>query len=144
MPAKAIAITDPRLSYNSIDDKEVIRFINTVRQGIAFTLFFTFAKRTPFSLSEWSNFLNMSERTMQRYKREKKSFDPIYSEKILQITLLYNLGIEVFGDKDKFNSWLETTSVALGGIKPKALLDNSFGIGLLKDELIRIEHGVLA
>ena len=141
---KALNITDPRISYNSIDDKDVIRFINTVRQGIAFPSFFTFVKKTPFSLSEWSFFLNMSERTMQRYKREKKSFDPIYAEKILQITLLYNLGIEVFGNKDKFNTWLETTSVALGGIKPKELLDNSFGIGLLKDELIRIEHGVLA
>jgi putative toxin-antitoxin system antitoxin component (TIGR02293 family) len=81
---------------------------------------------------------------MQRHKREKKSFDPIYSDKILQITLLYNSGMEVFGDKGKFNTWLETQNLALGGIKPKELLDNTFGIGLLKDELTRIEHGVLA
>ena len=118
--------------------------INLVRNGIAFAIFYRFAKNTPFSLGEWSMFLNMSERTMQRYKRQKKTFDPIYSEKILQITLVYNLGIEVFGNKEKFNTWLETQNVALGGIKPKALLDNSFGIGLLKDELTRIEHGVLA
>lgn len=31
--------------------------------------------------------------------------------------------------------------MALGGLKPKILLDNSFGIGLVSDELIRVEHG---
>jgi len=139
-----LEITDKRISYSSIDDKDVVHFIRTVRNGIKFAVFHRFAKNTPFTMIEWSVFLNMSERTMQRHKREKKSFDPIYSEKILQITLLYNLGIEIFGAKEKFNSWLEMQNLALGGIKPKELLDNSFGIGLLKDELTRIEHGVLA
>ncbi len=142
--AKAIDITDRKTSYNSIDDKNVIFFIQAVRHGFTFRIFWSIAKKTPFSLGEWSGFLNMSERTMQRYKREQKTFDPIYSEKILQVSLLYNLGIEVFGIKGKFDSWLETQNLALGGIKPKELLDNSFGIGLLKDELTRIEHGVLA
>jgi putative toxin-antitoxin system antitoxin component (TIGR02293 family) len=142
--AKTFDISDKRISYSAIDDKDVIHFIKAVRNGFTFAIFYSFAKNTPFSLSEWSAFLNMSERTMQRHKREKRSFDPIYSEKILQITLLYNLGIEVFGNKEKFSAWLETQNLALGNIKPKELLDNSFGIGLLKDELTRIEHGVLA
>ncbi len=142
--AKTIDITDKKFSYNSIDDKDVIYFIHTIRNGIRFAMFYKFANNTPFSLVEWSAFLNMSERTMQRHKRSKKSFDPIYSEKILQIALLYNLGVDVFGDQQKFNTWLQTQSLALGGIKPKELLDNSFGIGLLRDELTRIEHGVLA
>ena len=58
--------------------------------------------------------------------------------------MLNKYGIEVFDDQDKFNVWLLTKNVALGGIKPKDLLDSSFGIQLLKDELTRIEHGVLA
>ncbi|NEN24917.1 DUF2384 domain-containing protein, partial [Cryomorpha ignava] len=40
--------------------------------------------------------------------------------------------------------WLDSNIVALGGIKPKTLLDSSFGISILNQELIRIEHGVLA
>ena len=119
-------------------------FIKVIRLGVAFSIFYSLCKETPFTLSEWSSYLNMSERTMQRYKREKKTFDPIYSEKILQIALVYNLGIDVFGDKEKFDAWLTTRNLALGGIKPKELLDNTFGISLLKDELTRIEHGVLA
>jgi putative toxin-antitoxin system antitoxin component (TIGR02293 family) len=141
---KAINITQKNITYGSTDDKDVIHLIKATRLGVTFHLFITVANKTPFSLAEWAAYLKMSERTMQRHKREKKSFDPIYSDKILQITLVYNLGTEVFGDKEKFNTWLETQNLALGGIKPKELLDNTFGIGLLKDELTRIEHGVLA
>jgi uncharacterized protein (DUF2384 family) len=50
----------------------------------------------------------------------------------------------VFGDKERFNVWLNATNIALGNVKPKDLLDNTFGISLLKDELGRIEHGILA
>lgn len=142
--AKQLDIADKNISYNSIDDRNVIYIIEIVRNGITFAIFYSLVKKTPFSLNEWSVFLHMSERTMQRHKKEKKTFDPIYSEKILQVTLLYNLGVEVFGDNEKFNTWLEAPNVALGSIKPKQLLDNSFGIGLLKDELTRIEHGILA
>jgi putative toxin-antitoxin system antitoxin component (TIGR02293 family) len=81
---------------------------------------------------------------MQRYRNEKRTFDPLQSEKIIEIALLYNKGVEVFGSAEKLNTWLETNNLALGDIKPKSLLDNTFGISILKDELIAIEHGVLA
>ncbi len=141
---EAIDLFDPKVSYNSIDDKNVLSLIKFVRQGIKFAIFVSFANKSPFSLNEWSTFLHLSERTMQRYKREKRTFDSLQSEKILEIALLYKKGLEVFGDSDKFNSWLETENLALGKIRPKELFDNSFGINLLKDELTRIEYGVLA
>jgi putative toxin-antitoxin system antitoxin component (TIGR02293 family) len=118
--------------------------IESLRKGISFSHFSTLVKRTSFSIPEWSTFLHLSERTLQRYKKEEKRFDPIHSEKILEITLLNNLGIEIFGDKAKFDTWLDTQHVALGGRSPKAFLDSTFGIGMIKDELMRIEQGVLA
>ena len=132
------------LSYKQIDDWDVFMLIGTVREGIKYGLFQHIADKSPFSTTEWSNFLHLSERTFQRYKKDRRTFDPLHSEKILEITLVYNKGVEVFGDKANFDAWLSAKSVALGGIKPKELLDSSFGIGLLKDELTRIEHGVLA
>ena len=50
----------------------------------------------------------------------------------------------VFGNIENFSQWLNSKNIALGGVKPISLLDNTFGIMLLKDQLIRIEHGVLA
>ena len=141
---KPIEITQNTFSYNSVDDKDVFSIISTIKKGIKFSAFNSIALNSPFSLIEWSGFLNISERTMQRYKKERKSFDSNSSEKIIEIALLFKYGIEVFGNKEKFNIWLETKNVALGGIVPKELLDNTFGINLLKDELTRIEYGVLA
>lgn len=141
---KSTALNPDLFSYHSVDDKDVFSIIHTIKKGIKFSTFISIANNSPFSLNEWSQFLNISERTMQRYKKERKSFDSGSSEKIIEITLLYKYGIEVFGNNEKFNSWLETKNVALGGIMPKELLDNTFGINLLKDELTRIEHGILA
>jgi putative toxin-antitoxin system antitoxin component (TIGR02293 family) len=137
-------VTDPFVAYKSTDDGTVFSLIEMIRNGINYPSFNLFASRTPFSLSEWSSFLHISDRTMQRYHKENRTFDPLQSEKIVEIAMLYNKGTEVFGESEKFNSWLETESLTLGKIKPKMLLDNAFGIGLLKDELMRIEYGVLA
>lgn len=115
-----------------------------VRGGIDFDMFQTMVSKFPFTSEEWSQFLHLSERTIQRYKKEEKNFDSLQSEKILQISLLYQRGVEIFGDKNNFNSWLSANNIALGNVKPKELLDNAFGIALLEEELTRIEHGVLA
>ena len=101
-------------------------------------------KSIPLKPEDWSNVLHLSTRTLQRYKKEKISFSPIYSERIIEIQLLFNKGLDVFGDKDNFYNWLNSKSIALGGITPVSLLDNTFGIMMLKDELTRIEHGILA
>ena len=95
-------------------------------------------------MNEWSGFLHLSERTMQRYQKENKSFDSIYSEKIISIAMLYYYGIDVFGNKENFDKWLETKNIALGGLLPKELFDNTFGLQLIRDELTRIQHGILA
>jgi putative toxin-antitoxin system antitoxin component (TIGR02293 family) len=60
------------------------------------------------------------------------------------IELLYKKGIEVFGEEENFYAWMDFKSIPLGGVKPKDLLDTSFGINMIRDELGRIEHGILA
>jgi putative toxin-antitoxin system antitoxin component (TIGR02293 family) len=137
-------VEESTLTYGTVNDKDTFRLIDAIRAGINFPDFTSIANKSSFSMNEWSGFLHLSERTMQRYQKEKKTFDALSSEKILEIVLLTRLGNEVFGSNEKFNSWLETNNIALGGKKPKDFLDNTFGIGLLKDELTRIEHGILA
>lgn len=131
-------------SYASADDGNVLTIIDIVRNGISYKDFNKIADDTPFSLTEWANYLQLSERTIQRNQKEKKSFQPIQSERIVELTMLYQYGVEVFGDKDNFNIWLNSKSIALGGTTPKDLLDTKFGISMVKDALGRIEHGILA
>ena len=138
------AIFDPEVAYNTTDDLFISKVIALVREGVSFEDFDRFATKSAFSSSEWADYLHISERTMQRYQKEQKSFDSLQSEKIIEIALLQKRGVEVFGSKVKFQNWLETPCLALGGVLPKSFLDSSFGITLVKDELTRIEYGVLA
>ena len=132
------------ISLQSLNEPEVQYLMSTVRQGIGFHQFIQMVSKIPFTLSDWTEMLNLSGRTMQRYKKEKGTFDRIHSERILEITLLYKKGVDAFGDAKKFDVWLETESIALGGKRPKEFLDTTFGIQLVKEEIIRITYGVLA
>ncbi len=47
---KALNIFDPKISYSSIDDKNVLSFIEIIRSGIQFKIFLVFANSSPFTL----------------------------------------------------------------------------------------------
>lgn len=141
---KTNAQPDFTFSYKSADDKNMFAIIEVVRTGISPQDFNKIIEDIPFSMAEWAKYLQLSERTIQRNQKEKKLFQPIQSERIVELTMLHKYGVEVFGDKDHFNAWLGSTSIALGGRSPKELLDTKFGITMVKDELGRIEHGILA
>tara|TARA_Y100001972_G_scaffold122909_1_gene169332 strand:- start:1681 stop:2097 length:417 start_codon:yes stop_codon:yes gene_type:complete len=79
--------------------------------------------------------------SIDTYKR-KTAFSPAVTEKILEIEEVYRKGIAAFGKG--FLAWMDAENIALGNVKPKVLLKNSFGIRRLLDQIGRMEHGVLA
>jgi len=133
-----------KLSFDWNDDQRSYTLIKLVREGIPYSEFAKILANSSFSLKEWATYLNVSTRTLERHKEEKKTFRQEQSERILAIFQLLNYGTAVFGLQQGFFDWLGSKNIALGGIKPKALLDTSIGIGMIKDELGRIEHGLLA
>jgi putative toxin-antitoxin system antitoxin component (TIGR02293 family) len=135
-------LLDPEVSYTAIEAAGLSSFLSYVKSGVKFSSFIKFVGTTPFSLAEWASFLHLSERTMQRYQKEKKSFDTPQSEKILEIAIVYKKGIEVFNNAEQFNYWLSHTSIALGNKTPKSFLDTNRGLQFIKEELHRIEHGI--
>ena len=140
---KQQVVQEPLIAYELNESFDSNRLVTLVREGVQFSVFSKLLKRISFSLQEWSSFLHLSERTMQRYQKENKTFDISSSEKIIQITILYEFGVSVFGNKENFDSWLITKNVALGS-KPIELLDTVFGIEIINNELIKIEHGIFA
>ncbi|MEI7503922.1 MAG: antitoxin Xre/MbcA/ParS toxin-binding domain-containing protein [Paludibacter sp.] len=139
-------ITSKQENYKAIyiADNDIVSLINTVRNGINFNNFLSMVVGINFNLHEWSTILHLSDRTIQRYKKENITFEPLQSEKILQVALIFQKGQDVFGDAEKFNIWLDAENQALGKVKPKELLDNTFGIKMIEDELTKIEFGILA
>ncbi len=136
-------MSEPK-KYKFIDDEDEVNLANIAREGVSISYFNNLSEQIHLGLTDWSGYLHLSERTIQRYRKEQKTFDPIYSEKIVTIELLYKKGIDIFGVADNFYTWMDTKSVAMGGVKPKELLDTSFGITMVYNELGRIEHGIFA
>jgi putative toxin-antitoxin system antitoxin component (TIGR02293 family) len=87
-------------------------------------------------------FLNISNKTLQRYKAAKSRFKAPHSEKILELAEVLNTGMLVFQDIDKLKQWLHTENYALGNFRPMDLLSDSYGKELVLSELIRIDEGI--
>lgn len=121
-----------------------MKVIAVIQHGIPYSLFNIIQEVTPFTEKDWASFLDMSTKSLQRYKKDEVTFKPIHSEKIIEMAEVTKLGLEVFDNKEKFNLWLHTPSFALGNIKPFDLIGDSYGKELVVGELTRINYGIFA
>lgn len=117
--------------------------IGAIRNGIPYSLFNVIQAYAPFNENDWANFLDISTKSLQRYKQSSKQFKPNQSEKIIEVAEVTSIGLDVFGDMDKFKLWLDTPNFALGNLKPMELLKDSYGKELVISELTRINYGIL-
>lgn len=118
--------------------------ISVIRNGIPYSLFETIVDYSPFSEIKWAEFLDISTKSLQRYKSaDKFHFKPIHSEKILEILEVLQSGLYLFGSPDKLYLWLKTPNFALGNMLPQELIKDSYGKELVLGEIHRINHGIL-
>ncbi len=116
-----------------------------IESGVPYALFHQIKDLFPFTLSDWSVYLDISPKSLQRYHNEDRRFKPIHSEKIIELLEVFVFGIEVFEkDADQFTLWLKTPVMALAGKRPIDLLKNSYGQALVMDSLAALEYGIFA
>lgn len=155
-------VTEPLVAYMKTDQNDISEMtiagsfqdtkvfqdpllMNQVSEdGIPYTLFQEIQEAGPLTLQEWADILGVSSKTLTRYRKEDKVFQPWHSAIILQVTELLSLGMEVLGDKDKLRGWLIEETFALGGRSPLSLLTNAYGRELVIRELTNIEYGIFA
>ena len=117
--------------------------VHSIRSGITFSLFSEITKITPFSDEDWAEILNISTKSLQRYRAEENfRFKPIHSEKIIEIAEVALLGNTVFDTSSKFYMWLSIPLFAMGSMKPIELLKDSYGKEMVLNELHRIDQGI--
>ncbi|WP_168058448.1 type II toxin-antitoxin system Xre/ParS family antitoxin [Candidatus Manganitrophus noduliformans] len=117
--------------------------IEMSKEGITKASLMDFVRFLNFSPDQFARLLPITLRTIQRYSG-KQRFSPTVSEHIIQLVFLVGKGIEVFGSLEKFMSWFNAPSQALGGNVPSDLVSLKTGTQMVMDELGRIEHGVYA
>lgn len=138
-----ISVHNKKVTYEKfLEDKMLI--IVAIRTGIPYSLFDLIQNYTPFSENDWANFLDISSKSLHRYKASPNHhFKPIHSEKIIEMAEVTKVGLNVFGNIEKLKLWLNTPSYALGKLKPIELLKDSYGKEMVISELHRINHGIL-
>lgn len=107
-----------------------------------FKKFSKIASKVPFTQKDWAGVLHLSERTLQRYAKDNKSFEGIYVDKILHIEALIEAGLETFTSADTFYNWLKRDKHVMGHTLNFDSLATSRGIQDTIDQLGRIQHSV--
>jgi putative toxin-antitoxin system antitoxin component (TIGR02293 family) len=144
-------------TYTSYAEEPAVVFINTPRHtalsdltivhnarlGIKVGYFLYLGEKMDLSLTDLAKILNVSLRTLQRYMPDQ-ILDTDASSKVIQLSLLYQHGMEVFGSQESFNTWLKAPVMDLEYQTPLSFLDTPFGFDLVHQILGRIEHGVFA
>jgi putative toxin-antitoxin system antitoxin component (TIGR02293 family) len=95
-----------------------------------------------FTQLEWADILHISDRTLQRYLKEDKPFEGLFSEHLYQLDNMAALGLTVFSDAKGLEEWLRTPKTILGKTIDFSTLQSFWGVKLICNELGRIEHGV--
>lgn len=139
-----LKIKSEEITYSEFFENKML-IIQAIRKGLPYKLFRKIKNITPFTEDDWSEYLNVSKKTLDRHSNEANYlFKPIHSEKIIELAEVTNFGNAVFDDTQQFYLWLNTPSYALGNLKPAELLKDSYGKDLVMAELNRIDQGIFA
>lgn len=139
---KKLLASKTDVTYSDFLSNKMLMIL-VIREGVPYSLFNLIRHYTPFSDNDWANYLDISTKSLQRYKQSSKHFKPIQSEKIIEMAEVTNVGLDVFGGMEKFKLWLNTPNFSLGNLKPMELLKDSYGKEMVIGELTRINHGIL-
>jgi uncharacterized protein (DUF2384 family) len=111
-------------------------------QDFPYKKFQKIAANVPFTQKEWANILHLSERTLQRYASNNNSFEGIYTDRILQIQQLIELGLQTFISAEAFYRWLKTEKTVFNHTLTFESLYSAQGIQDVTNQIGRILHNV--
>lgn len=85
--------------------------------------------------------IDLNLKTINKYKAQNIKLSPARSELMLKLVGLYKKGVRIFGDAKSFLSWMSKPAFGIDNRLPFDLIKTSDGIGLIDDELDRIQFG---
>jgi len=125
-----------------LDDQYWI--VEEAAAGVPATAIFDLVELTQLTKAFFAGMLNLSIKTLDRYRVSGKDLNRSSGEMVLKIFSLFRKGEKLFGTTDEFKKWIEKPAYGLGYKVPIELMQTAAGIDLVMDELIRIEYGNLA
>jgi putative toxin-antitoxin system antitoxin component (TIGR02293 family) len=118
--------------------------VEEAASGVPASAIFDLIQLTNLNKSFFAGMLNLSTKTLDRYRQDEKRLNPASGELMLKLFSLFKKGEHIFGNSSEFKHWIEKPAYGLAFKVPKELMQTSAGIDLIMDELIRIEYGDIA
>jgi putative toxin-antitoxin system antitoxin component (TIGR02293 family) len=132
---------------NILNEPEVFYEVTkktTSSKEFAYNDFEKILDKAPFTLAEWADMLHVSERTLQRYAKNKSSFAPIQSERIMLIDNVLKEAKITFGKTENFYAWIKRKPYMVDGNISLEGLSTYEGIQNVLTQLGRIQNGITA
>ena len=121
-----------------------VDFMQASQAGVSVKVVQAIQGRMGFTNKEVSQFLDISESTLQRYYRAGETIKRDEAEKAYQVARVIARGLEVFENDGDFRAWLLANNVALGGVRPIDWMGSAIGREQLLDLLVSIEYGMFS
>jgi uncharacterized protein (DUF2384 family) len=129
-------------SLTIASEPEVLYVTSSKLREFTISKFEALGKKLLFSQSEWADILHISDRTLQLYIKDNKSFEGLHAEHLQQLDKMSNLALEIFSKPEKVKSWLMSSKQVLQHSLNFASLQSFWGVKLISNELGRIAYGV--
>ena len=125
--------------FSNLELDSVAAIALAARKGLESSIFYDFADSIKMSEKKLARLLNLSARTISKYREEMKSLKAVEGEHLLKLIAIFGKGEEIFGSVDQFNDWLEKP-FSDAGDKPIEWLVTPGGVDLITEQLDRIAH----
>jgi putative toxin-antitoxin system antitoxin component (TIGR02293 family) len=83
-------------------------------------------------------------RTLKHRRQRKEPLSIDESDRLARVMRLYELGLKVFGDKDKARRWLTKPKMRFDERTPLAMMRTDLGGRAVEEMLIQIDEGFFA
>jgi putative toxin-antitoxin system antitoxin component (TIGR02293 family) len=121
---------------------ETAKLHSRVREGLSFEAFEQLRRVLDLPASRAAELLRIPPRTLAR-RREAKRFDPEESDRLIRLSRLVGLALQLFeGDAVEMRSWLTTPHSALAGQAPVEFATTEIGAREVENLIGRLEHGI--
>jgi putative toxin-antitoxin system antitoxin component (TIGR02293 family) len=116
-----------------------LSIISCLRSGLPKAGINNFLEKTAISRAQLSPILNISNSPLDRYDADDR-LSPEQSNVLYELTRIYIRAVDIIGNKDSVEHWLNRSQQALGGQIPLQMLDTTEGMKLVENLLSQIEY----
>jgi len=133
----SVSTTSTLGDFPSMDDYSLIK---KAQRGLKTEVFYSLADAISMPEKRLASIINLSPRTISNYRDQQKHLDANYSEHLLKLINLYQLGKEIFGSLEDFDHWLNRPFWGSED-KPMDFISTPGGVDLIHEEIGKLAQG---